>query len=141
MSPSFSTPPILRAFRRSKKQEARSQRQETRLFQNRPNPFGAGGTAIQFKVQNANCKMSLKIYDVAGGLVRTLIHNEPVSNFPPEADSPQANQFRVSVVWDGTDRSGNDVAAGVYFYRLTVHPEQGPGVGSFTATRKMVVLR
>ena len=38
-----------------------------------------------------------------------------------------------NVVWDATDQNGMSVATGVYFYRLDA--------GSFTATRKMILMK
>ncbi len=127
-----------------------------RLMQNRPNPFGAGGTNISFTVDRVPCTVSLKVYDLRGRLVRTLV-DEP-SNHP-------TIQLSNQVVWDRMDSSGNEVASGVYFCRLTVYPdvpvlpalssaegnevEGGRGAGEpaltgvevFSATKKMVVLR
>ncbi|MBI4530172.1 MAG: hypothetical protein HY709_01505 [Candidatus Latescibacteria bacterium] len=38
-----------------------------------------------------------------------------------------------TVVWDGRDETGKEVATGLYLYRLTA--------GEFTATRKMLLMR
>jgi flagellar hook assembly protein FlgD len=64
--------------------------------------------------------VSLKIYDVAGALVRELL-----------SDTRTAGAYDVK--WDGRDTSGQQVASGVYFYKLTA--------GAFTQTRKMVLLK
>ena len=64
--------------------------------------------------------VQLRIYDVAGRLVRTLL-NEPME------------RNRHAVVWDGLDNAGVPLSSGIYFYRLET--------GDFTASRKMVVLR
>ncbi len=46
-----------------------------------------------------------------------------------------------SVLWDGTNDSGKDVASGIYFYQIKVeNPAQG-GVGDFTETKKLVLLK
>ena len=50
--------------------------------------------------------MSLKIYDAAGRLVRTL------------AEGPEGVGDH-SVSWDGRDDSGAAMSSGVYFYRLS----------------------
>jgi flagellar hook assembly protein FlgD len=43
----------------------------------------------------------------------------------------EASQVRVQ--WDGTDTNGDDVASGVYFYRIKAN--------DFTATKKMTLLK
>ena len=64
--------------------------------------------------------MGLHIYDVSGRLVRTLAETEM---------EPGSKE----IAWDGRDNAGRGTASGVYFYRLTA--------GSFTETRKMVLLK
>ncbi len=88
------------------------------LRQNSPNPFSPA-TRIDFDLAEAG-HASLRIYDVAGRLVRTLVSDRLVAG-------------PYSRPWDGRDSGGNRVASGVYFYRLEV-----PGQA---LTKKMVVLR
>ncbi|MCE5270257.1 T9SS type A sorting domain-containing protein [bacterium] len=90
------------------------------LAQNSPNPFNPS-TTISFAVpEGSNGKVSLKVYDLRGSTVRTLID---------EVRTPGAYQ----VFWDGNDNRGQAVASGVYFYRMQA--------GDFVMTRKMVLLR
>jgi hypothetical protein len=90
----------------------------TYLAQNYPNPFNPM-TRIAFGL-SAPGHVSLRIYDVAGRLVRMLA----------DGSRPAANYAEV---WDGKDASGRTVASGIYFCRLDA--------GSFTQTRKMILLR
>ncbi|UCH85834.1 MAG: T9SS type A sorting domain-containing protein [Candidatus Latescibacterota bacterium] len=89
------------------------------LYQNTPNPFNPS-TTIRFDVPAAGGHVDLRIYDVSGRLVRTLV----------DGTVPAGEQ---SVVWDGRDNRGAHVTAGVYFYRLLA-----PG---FTETRKLVLVK
>ncbi|MEJ2720063.1 MAG: FlgD immunoglobulin-like domain containing protein [bacterium] len=66
--------------------------------------------------------MTLRIYDTAGHLVRTLVD---------ETQTPRAGGFELS--WDGKDDAGREVSSGVYFCRLTAR--------SPVQTIKMVLLR
>jgi len=91
----------------------------TALHQNKPNPFNPT-TVISFDMAR-DSHVSLKIYDVAGRLVRGLV-NEPMTA-----------GFNKQVTWNGLDNSGNRVSSGVYFYRLVA--------ADFTATKKMVVMK
>jgi len=88
------------------------------LHQNFPNPFNPT-TRIVYSLSAAS-HVSLGIYDSSGRLVRMLVN----------ATVPSG---RHEAVWDGKDRVGRSAASGVYFYRLEA--------GSFTQTRKMVLLR
>jgi flagellar hook assembly protein FlgD len=74
---------------------------------------------IEFGLKSPDV-VTLRIYDTAGRLIRTLI------------DGPLPAKHH-SLVWNGTDGRGNAVASGVYFYRMET--------STFTATRKMVVLK
>jgi hypothetical protein len=74
------------------------------LAQSAPNPFTRSCT-IGFSTPVAG-PASLRIYNVAGRLVRTLVSGAL------EAGAHQR-------VWDGRDESGSLVGSGVYFYRLT----------------------
>ncbi len=88
------------------------------LSQNHPNPFNPT-TMIAFSIRQRG-QVTLKVYDVSGALVRTLVdENRPAGSH--------------EVPWDGRDTRGQGVASGVYFYRL-----EAPG---FTKTRKMVLLK
>ncbi len=88
------------------------------LMQNHPNPFNPA-TTISFDLP-AKAKVNLKIYDVAGRLVRTLAEG-------------QWDAGRHSIIWDGRNKLGSIVASGIYFYRLDTP--------SFQSTKKMVLLR
>ncbi|MGH1363750.1 MAG: FlgD immunoglobulin-like domain containing protein [Calditrichia bacterium] len=93
--------------------------QDFQLEQNYPNPFNPT-TTIRFGVAAEQTFVSLKVYDISGREVRTLI-NEQVS----------AGQFAIE--WDGKNNSGQEVAGGIYLYRLTA--------GNFVQTRKMTFLK
>jgi flagellar hook capping protein FlgD len=91
----------------------------TALAQNIPNPFNPM-TKISFDLaQNGHVK--LRIFDVAGRTVRTLLDKEM-----------QAGRSQ-NVVWNGLDDAGRRVSTGVYFYRL-----DAVGV---TITKKMVMMK
>jgi hypothetical protein len=82
-----------------------------------PNPFNPF-TNLSFNLPEA-MSYSLRIYNVAGQLVRTL-------------DGVGSQNLNV-VTWDGKDNSGSEVSSGVYFYKLTA--------AGFSATEKMVMMK
>jgi hypothetical protein len=88
------------------------------LHQNLPNPFNPS-TRISFEL-GAPCRATLAVYDVSGKLVRTLLD---------ETLAPGVH----SIEWDGRAERGKAASSGMYFYKLRA--------GSFTETRKMVLLR
>jgi chitodextrinase len=90
------------------------------LAQNYPNPF-ATTTTISFHLGlEASGAVSLRVYDVTGALVTTLV-DEPL---PPG---------RHHVVWDGSDGRGKRVATGLYFYQLRCR--------DFASTKKLLLIR
>ncbi len=112
------------------------------LSQNYPNPCGEF-TIINYQLPKPS-HTSLKIYDVAGRLVRTLVDERRKAGY-------------YLARWDGKDTVGEKVASGIYFYRLSASPkrpvlpalspaegnevEGSRGAGYFNASKKMVVLR
>ncbi|MFH0931376.1 MAG: FlgD immunoglobulin-like domain containing protein, partial [Candidatus Zixiibacteriota bacterium] len=95
------------------------------LSQNYPNPFNPS-TTIPFQVYGSQfivhspIHTTLKIYNIRGQLVRTLVDEEKL-------------QGDYNVIWDGKDNSGKDVTSGIYFYQLKTD--------NATTTKKMVLLR
>ncbi len=89
------------------------------LSQNYPNPFNPT-TTIKYTIAERG-HVSLRIYNVAGQLVRTLVDEI----LAPEAVRP--------VTWSGVNDSGQPVASGVYFYRIVT--------SGFSQTKKMVLLK
>ena len=83
-----------------------------------PNPFNPS-TTLRFDLAESGFA-ELAVYDVTGRLVRTLV------------TSPVAAGAH-SVVWDGTDAAGRQVASGVYFARLTTPTE--------TLTTRLVLVQ
>jgi ankyrin repeat protein len=92
--------------------------QEYWLSQNYPNPFNLS-TKIEFTLPKSGF-VSLNIYNILGRKVRTLVSGHSTSGYK-------------SVLWDGKDDSGKEVASGIYFYRL-----RG---GDFSETKKLVLLK
>jgi hypothetical protein len=89
------------------------------LGQNVPNPFNPT-TTIHYEVPAGGGVVTLRVYDVSGRLVRTLVDGFEESGVK-------------SVVWNGRDDRGHGVSSGVYFYRM-----DAPG---FSQTRKMLLLQ
>lgn len=95
-------------------------------LQNSPNPF-TSETKISYQLPVSG-KVSLKVYDIAGRIVRTLVdeHQEAGSR---------------SVRWDRRDDSGKEVANGVYFCHLNARQTDGGQVGSLHQTKRMILLK
>jgi hypothetical protein len=89
-----------------------------RLGQNQPNPFNPH-TEISFTLAQ-RVPVTLEVYNILGQVVRTLVNEE-------------RTQGTYNVAWDGLNDAGEQVTSGVYFYKLHA--------GSFTETRKMVLVR
>jgi len=88
------------------------------LYQNCPNPFNPE-CVIRYDIL-APCRVRLRVFDVNGSVVRTLIRGWREPGVYYES-------------WDGCDDGGRRVPSGVYIYRLEA--------GDFVATRKMVLLQ
>lgn len=88
------------------------------LGQSYPNPAN-GGVNIRYALPH-EARVSLKVYNVAGQLIRTLV----------SCSMPAGYQ---SVQWDGKTESGYSAGPGVYLYRMNA--------GSFTSTKKLVLAR
>lgn len=97
---------------------ARERPSEFALSQNYPNPFNQS-TKIEFALRKSGF-VSLILYDLLGRKVRTLVSERLIPGYK-------------SVLWDGKNDSGDDVASGIYFYQLKV--------GDFSETKKLVLLK
>jgi hypothetical protein len=84
------------------------------LSQNFPNPFNPA-TKIKFTL-SADTKVTLKVYDVSGREVSTLINDKNL----------KADYYEV-------DFNASNLASGVYFYRIVTN--------MFTSVKKMIVLK
>ena len=84
-----------------------------KLYHNYPNPFNPT-TILRYDLPE-EIKVVLKVYNILGEEVATLINDEKV-----------AGSYEVS--WDA-----NNLGSGVYFYRIQA--------GSFVETKKMVLMK
>ncbi|MCK4339661.1 MAG: T9SS type A sorting domain-containing protein [Candidatus Cloacimonetes bacterium] len=92
---------------------------EFTLYQNYPNPV-KGSTTISFSLPENTEKVEILIYNIKGQLVKNL--------------GVPGYELRVGkAVWDGKDNNGNQLASGIYFYKLIS--------GEKTAVKKMILLR
>jgi len=85
---------------------------EVTMLGNYPNPFEEE-TTFAYVLSLPSEKMSLKIYTASGRLIRNLQPTKDAIGDP----NPLGPDYH-EMVWDGADLDGNDVANGVYFYRL-----------------------
>jgi len=90
------------------------------LDQNYPNPFN-GSTVIRFALPEAQ-NIELSIYNLAGQQVATLVEGMRAAG-------------AYTVNWNGKDDRGNELASGVYVYRLRASDEKQ------VETRKLLLLR
>jgi len=88
------------------------------LGQNYPNPYNPV-TQITYQLPQPGV-VSLKIYNVQGQLVRTL-----VNEYKPAGAH--------SISWNGRSDLGMEVSSGIYFYRIQA--------GKFTETKRMVLIK
>ena len=87
------------------------------LSQNYPNPFNPA-TIINYQLPKAS-KVLLKIYDLTGREIKTLVNEEqPAGNYKVNFDASR-------------------LASGVYFYRITATG----GASSFVQTKKMILMK
>ena len=94
------------------------------LSQNYPNPFNPT-TTIRFSVPKESF-VSLKVYNILGQEVVTIAEEfKNVGTF--------------NAVWNGRNNAGNQVASGMYLYRIEAKPADGSQ--PFTALKKMIMLK
>lgn len=91
---------------------------EFALSDNYPNPFNPE-TRIGYFVPRT-CQVRLEVFNLLGQKIKTLV------------DEHQTVGNR-EVSWDGRNQAGDQVASGVYFYKLNAE--------DFTQTKKMVLIR
>ncbi len=95
------------------------------LSQSKPNPTSSGAT-IYYQLP-WKARVSLKVYDITGKLVRVLVD---------WSESPGFYEVR----WDGRDDGGAEVPSGVYFYRISAGRDD-PRREPFATTRKLIMVR
>jgi hypothetical protein len=80
-----------------------------------PNPFSPDDEIVRifYKTGKSGSKITIKIFDFGMNMVKTLIQNA-VRNSPDE----------LFTSWDGRNNEGNQVANGVYFYRVEVDSDK-----------------
>ncbi len=88
------------------------------LAQNFPNPFNPF-TTISFQIP-ADEKVSLKIYNTSGQLIKTLVDKNLAAG---------SHSFN----WDGSNNNRLAVSSGIYFYRMATE--------SYTTAKRMILLK
>lgn len=96
----------------------------------RPNPFSPDGDghedmlSVQYRLNQADSRLDLKIYDVRGRLIRHLANNEPAG-------------YSGERLWDGKDDHGRTMPTGLYIIYLEA---LGKGGTRIQTTRRPVAL-
>ena len=96
------------------------------LSQNYPNPFNPS-TKINYQIQLAS-KVSLKVFDVLGNEVATLVD-----------ENKSAGNYEVDFVAQFAAADLRAITSGVYFYKLEATPNNGSN--AFREVRKMILLK
>ena len=96
------------------KDEAQNVPDKFSIFQNYPNPFNPS-TRIQYQV-SSNSYVSLKVYDVLGNEVATLV-----------------NEYKPAGKYEVEFSAIDNQPSGIYFYRLQA--------GSYSQTKKLILMK
>ena len=99
--------------------------QEFALSQNYPNPFNSS-TEVRYELPTSG-HVSLVIFNITGQTIRALVNEPKLAGYH-------------SILWDGRDQSGNEVASGIYIYCLSARSNEA-GSQSFETVKKMTLLR
>jgi hypothetical protein len=91
---------------------------EFSLSANYPNPFNPE-TKIAYSIPR-RCRVKLEVFNILGQKIRTLVDEEQSAG-------------KREVTWNGKDENDNEVASGVYFYKLQAK--------DLVQTKKMVLIR
>jgi len=89
------------------------------LKNNYPNPFNPT-TTIEYSIAEIS-DVNISVYDASGRFVKNLVSSQHVPG----------DDYQIS--WNGTNESGTNVAAGMYFYKINA--------GSFVETKKMLLIK
>ncbi|OQY39884.1 MAG: hypothetical protein B6226_00910, partial [Candidatus Cloacimonetes bacterium 4572_65] len=85
---------------------------------NYPNPFNPE-TTISYATSQAG-RVTIDIYNLRGQKVKSLLNeNKEAGNH--------------TVVWNGTDENNNNVASGMFFYKMRA--------GKYSSTKKMILMK
>ena len=93
------------------------------LLQNYPNPFNPE-TWIPYGLSE-DAQVTIEIYNTTGEMVQRLVIGHKATGLYYSTDR--------AAYWDGQNQSGEQVASGIYFYRIVA--------GQYDQTRKMVILK
>jgi|DewCreStandDraft_4_1066084.scaffolds.fasta_scaffold02906_11 uncharacterized repeat protein (TIGR01451 family) len=99
---------------------------------NYPNPF-TSETIILFEL-SIKADITVKFYTLSGELIKTMDEAEVKNNLVGQTDI-QAGENRIR--WDGTNKSGEKVSSGIYFYRVIA--KKGKEQAEFIS--KLAVMR
>lgn len=99
---------------------------------NYPNPFDSE-TIILFNL-SIKADITVKFYTISGELIKTMDEKEVKNNLIAQTDI-QAGENRIR--WDGTNKSGEKVSSGIYFYRIIA--KKGEETAEFIS--KLAVMR
>jgi hypothetical protein len=119
--------PILATYVDESAEEGPPMPRMYQLRQNYPNPFNPSTTIVYYlpDVGYQPAEVEIVIYNLLAQKVRTLVK---------ERKYPGEHQ----VTWDGKDDAGNDLASGIYFYKLTF---SGVDLFPLVKPKKMVLIR
>ncbi|PID27271.1 MAG: hypothetical protein CSB55_09050 [Candidatus Cloacimonadota bacterium] len=92
---------------------------EDKVFGNYPNPFNPT-TSFKFSAKADNTPVCIKIYNVKGELVKTVLK-----------ENVRAGLHEIE--WSGKDASGKSVSSGVYFYSVKISEKE--------TMKKMLMLK
>jgi|APTNR8051073442_1049403.scaffolds.fasta_scaffold03933_4 flagellar hook capping protein FlgD len=93
---------------------------------NYPNPFSTS-TNIQFTLEKPS-NVTIRVYDINGALVSTVVSNQLFSAVTPQ-----------NVSWDAKDQYGTQLSSGSYLYELSIEPTTGGR--SFSLRNVMVIVK
>ncbi|MBI4546649.1 MAG: T9SS type A sorting domain-containing protein [Ignavibacteriae bacterium] len=96
------------------------------LSQNFPNPFNPS-TTIRYELPQRS-RVEIHLYNIIGQRIATLVNEEH-------------DPGRYTLIWNGQNNLGLQVASGVYFYRLVARDASSSAKSTFVETKKLILLR